>query len=189
MFLSLYSPPKYHSSPRIPWCSVSLRFCCSPAWNSLPFLPENFFKDYLLYNIFNHHPIFTCWFARSSTIHGFPMAQLVRNPPAMRETWVQSLGWEDPPGKGKGYPFQYSGQPVFGELLQRRGSAVACCRDGCTSSSSPKKCPLVWALLEVTIVFQSLSYIWLLAILWTAACQASLSFTISWSFSNSCPLS
>ena len=27
----------------------------------------------------------------------------------MRETWVQSLGWEDPPGKGKGYPFQYSG--------------------------------------------------------------------------------
>ena len=23
---------------------------------------------------------------------------------------------------------------------------------------------------------------------WTAACQASLSFTISWSFSNSCPL-
>ena len=24
------------------------------------------------------------------------MAQLVRNPPAMWETWVQSLGWEDP---------------------------------------------------------------------------------------------
>ena len=23
-------------------------------------------------------------------------AQLVKNPPAMRETWVQSLGWEDP---------------------------------------------------------------------------------------------
>ena len=28
-------------------------------------------------------------------------AQLVKNPPAMRETWVQSLGWEDPLGKGK----------------------------------------------------------------------------------------
>ena len=27
----------------------------------------------------------------------------------MRKTWVQSLGWEDPPGEGKGYPFQYSG--------------------------------------------------------------------------------
>ena len=24
------------------------------------------------------------------------MAQLVKNPPTMRETWVQSLDWEDP---------------------------------------------------------------------------------------------
>ena len=24
------------------------------------------------------------------------MIQLVKNPPAMRETWIQSLGWEDP---------------------------------------------------------------------------------------------
>ena len=29
------------------------------------------------------------------------MAQLVRNPPAMQETWVQSLGWEDPLENGK----------------------------------------------------------------------------------------
>ena len=28
------------------------------------------------------------------------MAQLVKNPPAMRDTWVQSLGWEDPLEKG-----------------------------------------------------------------------------------------
>ena len=28
------------------------------------------------------------------------VAQLVKNLPAMWETWVQSLGWEDPPGKG-----------------------------------------------------------------------------------------
>ena len=32
---------------------------------------------------------------------GFPVAQLVKNPPAMRETWVWSLGWEDPLEKGK----------------------------------------------------------------------------------------
>ena len=32
---------------------------------------------------------------------GFPVAQLVKNPPAMRETWVRSLGWEDPLEKGK----------------------------------------------------------------------------------------
>ena len=29
------------------------------------------------------------------------VAQLVKNPPAMRETWVQSLSWEDPLEKGK----------------------------------------------------------------------------------------
>ena len=29
------------------------------------------------------------------------VAQLVKNRPAMQETWVQSLGWEDPPEKGK----------------------------------------------------------------------------------------
>ena len=28
------------------------------------------------------------------------VAQLVKNPPAMQETWVGSLGWEDPLGKG-----------------------------------------------------------------------------------------
>ena len=29
------------------------------------------------------------------------MAQLVKNLPAMRETWVLPLGWEDPLEKGK----------------------------------------------------------------------------------------
>ena len=28
------------------------------------------------------------------------VAQLVKNPPAMQETQVQSLGWEDPQAKG-----------------------------------------------------------------------------------------
>ena len=28
------------------------------------------------------------------------VAQLVKNPPAMWETWAQSLGWEDPLEKG-----------------------------------------------------------------------------------------
>ena len=47
---------------------------------------------------------------------GYPLqlaslvAQLVKNPPAMWETWVQSLGWKDPwVGEGKGYPLQCSG--------------------------------------------------------------------------------
>ena len=29
------------------------------------------------------------------------VAQLVKDPPAMLETWVQFLGWEDPLEKGK----------------------------------------------------------------------------------------
>ena len=29
------------------------------------------------------------------------MAQLIKNPPAMREIWVQSLSWKDPLEKGK----------------------------------------------------------------------------------------
>ena len=31
---------------------------------------------------------------------GFLVAQRVKNPPAMWETWVQSLGWEDPLEEG-----------------------------------------------------------------------------------------
>ena len=37
------------------------------------------------------------------------MAQLVKNLPAMQETPVRFLGWEDSPGEGKGYLLQYSG--------------------------------------------------------------------------------
>ena len=32
------------------------------------------------------------------------MAQLVKNPPVMWETWVRSLGWEDSLEKGKAIP-------------------------------------------------------------------------------------
>ena len=40
------------------------------------------------------------------------MVQMVKNLSVMRQTWVQSLGWEDPlegpPGGGHGNPLQYS---------------------------------------------------------------------------------
>ena len=36
------------------------------------------------------------------------VAQSVKNPLATWETWVPSLGWEDPLER-KGYPLQYSG--------------------------------------------------------------------------------
>ena len=44
------------------------------------------------------------WYTWASLV-----AQLVKNLPSMRETWVRSLGWEDPLEEGKGYPLQYSG--------------------------------------------------------------------------------
>ena len=31
-----------------------------------------------------------------SVVKGLPSALVVKNLPAMQETWVQSLGWEDP---------------------------------------------------------------------------------------------
>ena len=37
------------------------------------------------------------------------IAQLVKNTLALQETPVRSLGREDSPGEGKGYPLQYSG--------------------------------------------------------------------------------
>ena len=37
------------------------------------------------------------------------IAQLVKNPPAMRETWVLIPGLGKSTGEGTGYPLQYSG--------------------------------------------------------------------------------
>ena len=37
------------------------------------------------------------------------VAQLVKNMPAVQETCIPSLGWEDSPGQGKGYSLQFSG--------------------------------------------------------------------------------
>ena len=39
--------------------------------------------------------------ATHCSILGLPVAQLVKNLPAMQETWVLPLGWEDPLEKGK----------------------------------------------------------------------------------------
>ena len=40
-------------------------------------------------------------FVLNANLWAFLVAQLVKNPPAMRETWVRSLGQEDPLEKGK----------------------------------------------------------------------------------------
>ena len=47
-----------------------------------------------------------------TAVYSFPwaslIAQLIKNPPAMRETWVQFPGWKDPLEKGMALPI-----PVF----------------------------------------------------------------------------
>ena len=54
-------------------------------------------------------------FRNRSIISGFPGGSAVKNPPAMQETRVPSLGWEDPLEKGMATP-----TPVFlpGEFPQ-----------------------------------------------------------------------
>ena len=42
-------------------------------------------------------------------------AQLVKNLPAMRETWVLSLGWQDLLEEGMANPLQYSGETPWTE--------------------------------------------------------------------------
>ena len=43
---------------------------------------------------------------------------MVKNLPAMQETWVRSLGQEDPPGEGSDNPLQYS---CLENFMDRRG--------------------------------------------------------------------
>ena len=65
--------------------------------------------DYVSLKLFNSgwlEPTRWDWnpsFSRANTLTtswASLVAQLVKNPPAMRETWVLSLGWEDPLEKG-----------------------------------------------------------------------------------------
>ena len=51
------------------------------------------------------------------------MAQLIKNPPAMRETWIKSLGWEDRLEKGKATHFSILAWKIPGS--QRVGHSSA----------------------------------------------------------------
>ena len=44
-----------------------------------------------------------------SVIWASLVAQMVKKLPAIQETWLRSLGWEDPLEKGKATSLQYSG--------------------------------------------------------------------------------
>ena len=67
-----------------------------------------------LYSIFIKNVPYACvcvyiYIYACKYTQGFPGGSAGKDPPAMREIWVQSLGWEDPSEKGKAPPFHYSG--------------------------------------------------------------------------------
>ena len=70
------------------------------------------------------------------------VGQTVRNPPAMQETWAQSLDWEDPLGEGNGHPLQYSCL----ENSTDRGDWWATVHGGCKESDTTE-----WLTLSVSL--------------------------------------
>ena len=46
------------------------------------------------------------------------VAQIVKNLPAMWDTLVRSLGWEDPLEKGNGNPLQYSWASLVAQMVK-----------------------------------------------------------------------
>ena len=48
------------------------------------------------------------WLNQVVSVRASLVAHLVKNPPAMQETLVRSLGWEDPLEKEMVIPLQYS---------------------------------------------------------------------------------
>ena len=119
------------------------------------------------------------------------MAQLVKNPPAMWETWVQSLGWEDPleketttdtsilswriPWTEKPGRLQYMGSHGQNSVIKPPRGALP----SLPLLVSPSTATYPGVLLISSV--QSLSRVRLFATPWTASHQASLSITNSWS--------
>ena len=66
------------------------------------FLPGEFHgqRSLLGYSLWGHKELDTTERLTLSFLGSSLVAQMVKNLPAMQETWVQSLGWEDPLEKG-----------------------------------------------------------------------------------------
>ena len=109
------------------------------------------------------------------------MAQTVKNLPTMKETWLWSLGQEDPLEKGNGYSLEYSSS-----LLINHFSRVRLCDpidDSSPGSSIPgilQASTLEWVSISFSsawkwkVKVKSLSRVQLFSTPWTAAYQAPL---------------
>ena len=96
MGLGGFLPPRCSGRPLLPTATMSQTTSVFSVLSRPP-LPTGEAASHCPQAFPFAHPIL------SSSIlpRGFPRGQLVKNPPAMQETWVQSLGWEDPLEKGK----------------------------------------------------------------------------------------
>ena len=98
--------PSIHSSVRLSSLLLFLSFFCGKIYINLDFLGSSTFKKPTC-NAGDPNSIPRLESSPGEGI-GYPLlyswaslvAQPVKNPPAMRETWVPSLGWEDPLEEG-----------------------------------------------------------------------------------------
>ena len=82
-------------------------------WTQVSWIAGGFFTVWATREVPTHWSCFIYFntiFSSSVLFWASLVAQLVKNAPAMRDTWVRSVsGLGRSPGEGKGYPHQYSG--------------------------------------------------------------------------------
>ena len=84
-------------------CILSSSYVCSylQTWCVLCVCTCSLDYKTLKYKAVSHHLVGYRWEVWRVGGMASLVAQLVKNLSAMQEAWVQSLGWEDPLGKGK----------------------------------------------------------------------------------------
>ena len=106
LWLSTSTPQ--HSSVGKQFSVELLRFC-TPGKPGIqcPLFQTMFSRMFVYWTALRQRDIVSLWSKRQIWLQPWDsdgaslIAQLVKNPPAMWETWVRSLGWEDPLEKGK----------------------------------------------------------------------------------------
>ena len=105
------------------------------------------------------------------------VAQLVKNSPAVWETWVQSLGWEDPLEKGKATHSRILAWRIPWTVQSLGSQSQTGLSDFVSVSCSNLDVYLSsWESLSLSLVAKSYP---ILETLWTVACQAPLSIGFS----------
>ena len=126
-----WGPPHlyyWYSSPSLTRLSPNETICV--IWNVLSPYSYSLYQDSIfpsspISNDISHIKYFLSFphliLLLSLPHHGWAslVAQLVKNPPAMQETWVWSLGWEDPLEKGKA-----THSSILSWRIQRHSNAI-----------------------------------------------------------------